>query len=118
MSIIDNLSNVNPEFVDMCIRSVYGEQSIHDVLAKTDGAAMAHALRLEKIMMERGKFVHAVGNSQLFNVALQDCLTKVSGVADPNQKRAIFAAFIAQAMLIGIHMAEQLIDKQKKGLIK
>jgi hypothetical protein len=109
---------IDPEFVNMCIRTLQGEQSIHDVLTKNVEASMAHVLQLAAMRERNDHFIAQICRAHLFQAGLVACLTQVSKAESPDDKRAIFAVFVAQAILIGIHMHEQLLDKAAKGLVK
>lgn len=114
-----NLSKIkiDPAFVDMVIRTMHGQQSIHDTMTGNADAAMANAMRLEKLRDTNEHFVAQICKSHLFQAGLQVFMTQVSGQNDNDTKRAMFAVFVAQAILIGMHMHEQLLDKhEQKGL--
>ena len=102
----------------MVIRSVAGEQSINDVLRASPEAASAHMLHLENMRKVNGHFISQICQSFLFQKALEDCIRNVSTKTIPDEKKAIFAIHVAQGILIGMHMHEQLLDKKKQGLIK
>lgn len=109
---------IDPEFVNMCIRTVNGEPSIHDTLTQDVMAVQAQMLKLSKMRETKEHFIAQICKAHLFQQALAVCVGQVSKAENPDDKRAIFAVFVAQAILIGMHMHEQLLDKSRKGLIK
>ena len=108
---------IDPEFVNMVIRTVAGEQSIHDTMTQNAGAAMAHVLRLEKMRKVNGHFIAQICKAHLFQSAVAICMGKLAESSDLEVQRATLHAFTAQAILIGMHMHEQLLDKSAKGLV-
>lgn len=108
---------IDPAFVDMVIRTMHGELGIHDTMTGNDNAALAHMMRLENLRNTNEHFISQICKSQLFNQALFNCIAQVSKQSDNDTKRSIFAVFAAQAIMIGMHMHEQLLDKhEQKGL--
>lgn len=110
------LTGVNPEFIDMCIRTVQGELSVHDDLTASPQAAMARMLALQEMTRANGAFVNAVVNSNLFQRTCEHGLKQIE-MAGPESGKLVFVALMAQAVLMGLHVHEQLLDKMKKGLI-
>src|SRR5579864_4133097 len=113
---IDNIK-IDPEFVDMVYRSVGSEMSIHDTMTQNVAASQAEQMRLHKMMERNEHFIACITRSVLFNMNLDMCFQQVSKLTSPDDKRRMYAIFVAQAILVGIHMHEQLLDKAKKGLI-
>jgi hypothetical protein len=101
----------------MCIRDMSGEIGINDVLTQNPEAVQARLMHLAAVRSSNAHFVSQICQSHLFQAALQNCLQSISQRDNPDDKRAIIAVHVAQAVLIGMHVHEQLIDKKKKGLI-
>lgn len=112
-----NLS-INPEFVDMVIRTMNGEASVHDVETGFAGAATAGLGRLDNMRLVNEHFIAQICKSQLFQMMCANIIGQVGSRADMDDKKAVFHLAVAQAILVGMHLHEQLIDKKVKGLIR
>lgn len=107
---------INPEFVNMVIRTAQGEHNVHDVHTANPIAAQAEMLRIERLRTTNAHFIAQICQASLFQEALFECIQQVSQRTNADDKRAVLALFVAQAILIGMHLHEQLLDKQAKGV--
>ncbi len=112
-----NLS-INPEFVDMVIRTMNGEASVHDVETGFAGAATAGLGRLDNMRLVNEHFIAMICQSHLFQMLCSNIMTQVGNQTDMDDKKAVFHIGTAQAILIGMHLHEQLLDKKAKGLLR
>ncbi len=110
--------NINPEFVDMVIRTMNGEASVHDVETEFAGAATAGLGRLDNMRLVNEHFIAMICQSTLFQMMCSNIITTVGSRQDLDDKKAVFHLSSAQLILVGMHMHEQLIDKKAKGLIR
>ena len=108
---------INPEFVDMCIRSMNGEASVHDVETEFAGAATAGLARLDNMRLVNEHFIAMICQSHLFQMMCSNIITQVGQRADIEDKKAVFHLGVAQAILVGMTLHEQLLDKRAKGLL-
>jgi hypothetical protein len=111
-----NLS-INPEFVDMVIRTMNGEASVHDVETGFAGAATAGLGRLDNMRFVNEHFIAMICQSQLFQMMCANIIGQVGSRTDLDDKKAVFHLSSAQLILVGMHLHEQLLDKKAKGLL-
>src|SRR5579859_8196622 len=93
---------INPEFVDMTIRTLNGEASIHDVETDFAGAATAGLARMDNMRLVNEHFIAMICQSHLFQMMCANIITQVGSRDDMEDKKAVFHLGVAQAILVGM----------------
>lgn len=101
----------------MVIRTMNGEASVHDVETNFAGAATAGLGRMDNMRLVNEHFIAMICKSTLFQMMCSNIIGQVGSRSDLEEKKAIFHLGTAQAILVGMHLHEQLIDKRAKGLV-
>jgi hypothetical protein len=114
----EKLKGINPEFVNMVIRTVQGEMSVNDTLTANPEAAAAKMLQMRRTAEVNEGLIAAIFGSHLFESGLVNCLNHMGRQTTNEEKVNVLALHVAQSILIGMHMHEQLLDKDSKGLLR
>jgi hypothetical protein len=111
------LKAVTPQVINSAwYEVILNQSSVGDMVNNSAADAVRHAAEINALQATNGQLVFALTNAQEVTGTAERLLRVIDGKSADDAK-ALLVGALAQTMIIGIRLREQLDDKVGRGLI-